>query len=218
MEAVEKYFKSIMWMVFIAVLIMGIIGEVVEDEFTSDANVIALTVRITEIFIISLINILIIKKVADKEEKGIKFTTYFKTVLVSIIVAIITSIAAYILVQIKPFINNLLIWGVLAILMYILKILLSFAIYIIVLEDLGPLSSILHSIKITINKENIFKILLANIGFIIILFVPNLYIKTIDTLIAIAIMEIFNYIVFILNEKLYLKCKYGVESIENTCK
>lgn len=206
MKEVEKYIKSIIWWVFAGSILIGISGEVVEDIFEGNQKVISLIVKIIEIFIISLINIVIIKKVADKEEKGIKFSTYSKTVLVSIVMAVITWIIAYKLVLIKPIINNLVIWGILAILMYIVKILLSFSVYIIVLEDTGALSSILYSIKISINKNNILKILLANIGFIIILFLPNLFIKTIDTLVATFIMEIFNYIVLILNEKIFLKC------------
>ena len=75
------------------------------------------------------------------------------------------------------------------------------------LEDAGVIASIGHSIRITLKKENILKILLWNLIFLVILLLENATIKTQDTLLATTFMEIVTYFTFTANEMLYLDCE-----------
>ena len=70
------------------------------------------------------------------------------------------------------------------------------------LEDAGVIASIGHSIRITLKKENILKILLRNLIFLVILLLENATIKTQDTLLATTFMEIVTYFTFTANEML----------------
>lgn len=207
MGKIGKYIK-ILWIIVGASLLLGIIGEVLQQNiFVGNEVATAITVKIIEILIISIFNILIIKEIAKSEDKKIKISTYIKVVTVMIILNVITTSLADGLFKLKEQVGDLAIWGISAVAIYIIKILLSFTVYIIVLEDAGVIASIGHSIRITLKKENILKILLWNLIFLVILLLENATIKTQDTLLATTFMEIVTYFTFIANEMLYLDCE-----------
>lgn len=207
MEKIGKYIK-ILWIIVGASLLLGVIGEVLQQNiFIGNEVATAISVKIVEILIISIFNILIIKEIAESEDKKIKIGTYIKVVIVMIILNVITTSLADGLFKLKEQVGDLAIWGISAVAIYIIKILLSFTVYIIVLEDAGVIASIGHSIRITLKKENILKILLWNLIFLVILLLENVTIKTQDTLLATTFMEIVTYFTFIANEMLYLDCE-----------
>lgn len=207
MEKIGKYIK-ILWIIVGASLLLGIIGEVLQQNiFVGNEVATAITVKIIEILIISIFNILIIKEIAKSEDKKIKISTYIKVVTVMIILNVITTSLADGLFKLKEQVGDLAIWGILAGVTYIIKILLSFTIYIVVLEDAGVIASIGHSIRISLKKENILKVLVWNLIFLVILLLENATIKTQDTLLATTFMEIVTYFTFIANEMLYLDCE-----------
>ena len=201
MEKIGKYIK-ILWIIVGASLLLGIIGEVLQQNiFIGNEVATAISVKIIEILIVSIFNILLIKNIAESEDKKFKMSTYIKVVVVMII-----SLADG-LFKLKEQVGDLAIWGISAVAIYIIKILLSFTVYIIVLEDAGVIASIGHSIRITLKKENILKILLWNLIFLVILLLENATIKTQDTLLATTFMEIVTYFTFTANEMLYLDCE-----------
>lgn len=207
MGKIGKYIK-ILWIIVGASLLLGIIGEVLQQNiFVGNEVATAISVKTIEILIVSIFNILLIKTVAESEEKKFKISTYIKVVVVMIILNVITTSLADGLFKLKEQVGDLAIWGISAVAIYIIKILLSFTVYIIVLEDAGVIASIGHSIRITLKKENILKILLWNLIFLVILLLENATIKTQDTLLATTFMEIVTYFTFIANEMLYLDCE-----------
>lgn len=207
MEIIKKYLKNIGW-ILIASILLGVTGELAEDIFWTNHEAIAITMRLFESIVIIVFNIMIIRKVSENTEKTIKIKTYLKAIAVTIITALITWLVAYVLVQFKMTIGNIFIWAILTILAYILKVVLSFAIYIVVLEDeKGIIDSIKESVKIATKKDNILKITLYNIVFLIILLLADLTIDIMDNLICIATTEMITYFVFIANQCLYLKLK-----------
>lgn len=207
MEKIGKYIK-ILWIIVGASLLLGIIGEVLQQNiFIGNEVATAISVKIIEILIVSIFNILLIKNIAESEDKKFKMSTYIKVVVVMIILNVITTSLADGLFKLKEQVGDLAIWGISAVAIYIIKILLSFTVYIIVLEDAGVIASIGHSIRITLKKENILKILLWNLIFLVILLLENATIKTQDTLLATTFMEIVTYFTFTANEMLYLDCE-----------
>ena len=207
MEKIGKYIK-ILWIIVGASLLLGIIGEVLQQNiFIGNEVATAISVKTIEILIVSIFNILLIKNVAESVDKKFKISPYIKVVVVMIILNVITTSLADGLFKLKEQVGDLAIWGISAVAIYIIKILLSFTVYIIVLEDAGVIASIGHSIRITLKKENILKILLWNLIFLVILLLENATIKTQDTLLATTFMEIVTYFTFIANEMLYLDCE-----------
>ena len=207
MGKIGKYIK-ILWIIVGASLLLGIIGEVLQQNiFIGNEVATAISVKTIEILIVSIFNILLIKNVAESVDKKFKISPYIKVVVVMIILNVITTSLADGLFKLKEQVGDLAIWGISAVAIYIIKILLSFTVYIIVLEDAGVIASIGHSIRITLKKENILKILLWNLIFLVILLLENATIKTQDTLLATTFMEIVTYFTFIANEMLYLDCE-----------
>ena len=207
MEKIRKYIK-ILWIIVGASLLLGIIGEVLQQNiFVGNEVATAISVKTIEILVVSIFNILLIKNIAEIEDKKFKMSTYIKVVVVMIILNVITTSLADGLFKLKEQVGDLAIWGISAVAIYIIKILLSFTVYIIVLEDAGVIASIGHSIRITLKKENILKILLWNLIFLVILLLENATIKTQDTLLATTFMEIVTYFTFTANEMLYLDCE-----------
>lgn len=219
MKVINKFLDNY-WLVAIASLVMSII---ISGLFYIGENniirILSFFSVIIDIFIMSFFYRFIIKSVAGK--KDVK-NNYFKLVGLNFVLTLSTYAISYIVTTLFYKYETLIGLGIGAIILYLIKILISFSFYEIVLNNCKILTSIKNSICLCIKKENILKILKYNILFIVILYLPNVIIEAciadassvsvveknaVLVFMTTFVIEVTEWFVFIFNEQLYLSLK-----------
>jgi len=158
--------------------------------------------KIAQILIFNAFGIMIIKNLVEEDIKINKVKTYFKLLILNLILTGITYGLVYLMVKMNLEIEKLAFLMISSLFVYAIKILLSFSVYPVVLGNAGIIPAIKDSIKTVCQKKNIVDVLLYNILFIVVIGIIELFIN--DEYYIVLAREFYKYMVLILNGKLYI--------------
>ena len=216
MEIIKEYLRNIGIICLAALVSAGSLMVIKNLEIFWNFQEI-IYVYIIDIFVISIFNICIIKRIMSEDKKIKNLATigkYYKgTVLINIIITIISYIIAYLLLSVTTILNNIIVLAIVSILMYLIKMFLSFTLYVYIDKEEKIMSSIKCSLKIV--SKNFIKVLVYNIGFLVLIYIirsiriafgESLSVYNMWTeFLILTFLELGTYIVFVANVKLYKK-------------